>query len=280
MRIIVDSTCDLPVEIIEQYGIKVLPLKVLIEDKEYYDRVTIELEEVYEYMRKGVIPKTSQVSPVSFYEAFEEMCEKGEDFIYLAFSSKLSGTHDLGKSILNEFKEKYKNINMEIIDTKSGSTAIGLLVLECIKMNKENLGFFEILERLNEKITHIEHILTLGDLNWLVKGGRIGKTKGFVGTMLDIKPVLDLKDGEVNLIKSIRGKKKTINYILDILEERGIENNNLIGISYAEDLSIVDDIKKGVTQRFGEKEFMINKIGSVLGSHVGLTGVGIFFFNY
>ncbi len=169
---------------------------------------------------------------------------------------------------------------MEIIDTKSGSTAIGLLVLECIKMNKENLGFFEILERLNEKITHIEHILTLGDLNWLVKGGRIGKTKGFVGTMLDIKPVLDLKDGEVNVIKSIRGKKKTINYILDILEERGIENNNLIGISYAEDLSIVDDIKKGITQRFGEKEFMVNKIGSVLGSHVGLTGVGIFFFNY
>ncbi len=77
MRIIVDSTCDLPVEIIEQYGIKVLPLKVLIEDKEYYDRVTIELEEVYEYMRKGVIPKTYQVSPVSFYEAFEEMCENG-----------------------------------------------------------------------------------------------------------------------------------------------------------------------------------------------------------
>lgn len=279
MRIIVDSTCDLPKEIIEEYNIDILPLKVLIEDKEYYDRVTIELDEVYEYMRKGIVPKTSQVSPISFYETFEKFCKEGEDFIYLAFSSKLSGTHDLGNSILNEFKEKYRNVNMEIIDTKSGSTAIGLLVLECIKMNNDNLSFNEIVEILKEKITHIEHILTLGDLNWLVKGGRIGKTKGLVGTMLDIKPVLDLKDGQVELIKSIRGKKKTLNYILDVLEERGAGKNNLIGISYAEDVSLVEDVKKGIVSRFGEKEFIVNRIGSVLGSHIGLTGLGIYFFN-
>lgn len=279
MRIIVDSTCDLSKEIIQEYNIDILPLKVLIEDKEYYDGVTIELEEVYEYMRKGIVPKTSQVSPISFYETFENLCENGEEFIYLSFSSKLSGTHDLGKSILNEFKEKYKNVNMEILDTKSGSTAIGLLVLECIKMNKQNLSFNEIIDKLKEKIRHIEHILTLGDLTWLVKGGRIGKTKGLVGTMLDIKPVLHLKDGQVEVIKSIRGKKKTLNYILDVLEERGAGKNNLIGISYAEEFSLVEDIKKGIVSRFGEKEFMINRIGSVLGSHIGLTGLGIYFFN-
>jgi DegV family protein with EDD domain len=281
IKIMVDSTCDLPDELIKKYDIKILPLRVSLDDKEYLDKKTIEVDEVYSAMRKGIIPKTSQPNPKDMYDIFNEYCTKGHDFIYLSFSSVLSSTYQLAQSILKEFKNKYPMLNMEVIDSKGGSTATGLIALQAVKLSEEGgLNFDSIVKKIEVFVNHIEHVFTITDLNWIIKGGRIGKAQGMIGNMLDIKPILDVNDGAMEVIKKVRGKKKALNTVVDILEERAKRfPDQIIGVSHADDLKTAEELIELIRRRLGTKEFIVNKIGSVLGSHLGIGGVGIFFFN-
>lgn len=281
IKLIVDSTCDLPEEIINKHDIKILPLRVLLNDKEYLDRVDISIEEVYDEMRKGVLPKTSQVAPGEIYDVFNRYCEEGNDFIYLAFSSVLSGTCSLATNILEEFKEKYSEIRMEVIDSKAGATGIGLIIMQALKLIDEGYSFDIIVDQINEMVSNVEHIFMLTDLNWLMKGGRISKTQAALGTMLDLKPILQVNNGYMEVIKRIRGRKKALNTLVDLLEERihGFKNQ-VIGIGHADDLETAEELADIIRKRVGEDTvFTINKIGCVLGSHLGIGGVGILFFN-
>ena len=128
---------------------------------------------------------------------------------------------------------------------------------------------------------HIEHVFILEDLNWLMKGGRINKVQAALGTMLDLKPMLDVNNGYLEVIKKVRGKKKSINTLLDIVEER-IDGftDQVIGIGHADDEEAAEAVVKAIKERFGEDtKCVITKIGCVLGTHLGIGGVGVIFFN-
>ncbi|MFL0247479.1 DegV family protein [Candidatus Clostridium stratigraminis] len=280
IKIIVDSTCDLPEEILEKYSIRTLPLRILIKDKEYLDKRTIKIEEVYSAMREGILPRTSQPRPKDIYNLFLEYCNKGIDFIYLAFSSALSGTFQVAESISDEFKSKFPKVKIAVIDSKGGSTATGLIALQAAKLAKAYNDFDIVVKEVSELVMHVEHIFTISDLNWLIKGGRISKTKGLLGSMLDIKPILDVKDGEMEVIQKVRGRKRALNAVVDVLEKR-IQKfpDQMIGISHADDIDTANVLMEIIKKRIGNNNFMVNKIGSVLGSHLGIGGVGVFFFN-
>ena len=281
IKLIVDSICDLPEEIFEKYDVEVLPLRVLINDKEYLDRENITIDEVYAEMRKGVLPRTSQVSPGNIYEIFDKNCEEGNDFIYLAFSSVLSGTCNLAKKIAEEFKEKYPERNIEVVDTKAGAIGIGVIAMQVLKLIESRVGFEKIIEDTYEMVGSIEHLFILEDLNWLMKGGRINKVQATLGTMLDLKPMLQVNNGYLEVIKKVRGKKKSINMLLDLVEERmnGFKDQ-IIGIGHADDEDIAKEVVKAIKERFGEDaKCVITKIGCVLGAHLGIGGVGVIFFN-
>lgn len=281
IKLIVDSICDLPEEIFEKYDVEVLPLRVLIDDKEYLDRENITIDEVYAEMRKGVLPRTSQVSPGNIYEIFDKNCEEGNDFIYLAFSSVLSGTCNLAKKIAEEFKEKYPERNIEVVDTKAGAIGIGVIAMQVLKLIESGVGFEKIIEDTYEMVGSIEHLFILEDLNWLMKGGRINKVQATLGTMLDLKPMLQVNNGYLEVIKKVRGKKKSINMLLDLVEERmnGFKDQ-IIGIGHADDEDIAKEVVKAIKERFGEDaKCVITKIGCVLGAHLGIGGVGVIFFN-
>lgn len=281
IKIMVDSTCDLPDEVVKKYDISVLPLRVMIEGNEYLDKKTIQVDDVYSAMRKGIIPKTSLPRPQDIYEAFMTYCEAGNDFIYLCFSSVMSGTYELAESIIEEFKNKYPKLNMEIIDSKGGSTATGLIALQAAKLcEKGGQSFDSIVGKIKGLVSHVEHVFTIPDLSWLIKGGRVSKASGIIGNILDIKPILDVENGSMIVIKKVRGMKKALNSVVDILEERAKNcKNQVIGISHADDLKTAEALMEIIRKRLGCTEFMVNKIGSVLGSHIGIGGVGIFFFN-
>ena len=236
-KIIVDSTCDLPDELMKKYDIKTLPLIVSLNGKEFLDKVSIKVDDVYEAMRKGIWPKTSQPNPLDAYNLFKDCIEKGEDFIFLSFSSKLSGTYQTVYGVVEDLKRQYKGIKMELIDTKSGSLATGLIALQASKLLEAGRSFESVINTIRKMIEHIEHVFTITDLNWLIKGGRISKSQGIIGSMLDIKPILHVNDGIMEVIQKVRGKKKALKTVMDIVEKR-IKRfpNQIIGISHADDI--------------------------------------------
>ncbi len=281
IKLIIDSTCDLPETYIAENDIKVLPLKILLEDKEYLDGETIDVDGVYAAMKKGIVPMTSQPAPDTIYNTFRQYAKKGFDFIYLAFSAAMSGTCQLAASILSEVQEEYPQTHMEVVDSKGGSIATGLILMEtCEYIKTSTCKFEEALAYMKELIKHVEHIFTIADLNWLIKGGRISKAQGILGSILDLYPILDVEDGRMEVVEKIRGKKKTYTEVVNMLAERaGDLKDKVIGISHADDEEAALELKKMIQERLGGTQFIIQKIGGVLGSHLGLGGVGIFFFN-
>lgn len=280
LKLIVDSTCDLPEEYLEENEILVLPLKILLEEKEYLDGETISLEEVYTAMKRGIMPMTAQPAPETIFNIFKNYAVKGQEFIYLAFSSAMSGTFQLAATILDEIKEEYSTLNMAVVDSMGGSTATGLIVIQTIEfMKKCNDEFNKVVEYMKLLTCSIEHIFTISDLNWLIKGGRIGKTQGMIGNILGINPILDVNDGRMEVIRKTRGRKKAFAMVVDLLEERAGKNKDqIIGISHADDKAAAEELVSLIRERLGFSRFIINKIGGVLGSHLGIGGVGVFFF--
>jgi len=280
IKIIVDSTCDLPQEIMQEYDIKVMPLNVLLNGIEYRDRVDIQVEEVYAQMRKGVVPKTSQITPKEIYNMFTSHIKQATDFIYLAFSAAMSGTHNLAKSIQEELAASNPNIKMAVVDTKAGSVATGLMVLQAARLARSGIDFTTILKQIDFMVKHVEHVFAISDLEWLVKGGRINKIVGKTGSILNIKPILDVQNGKMRVINAVRGQKKALKTVVDLVAERIKEfPDQIIGIAHADDLLAAEEVMKMLKEKIGASKFIVQKIGCVLGAHLGIGGVGVFFFN-
>ncbi|NLP44720.1 MAG: DegV family protein, partial [Peptococcaceae bacterium] len=271
IKIIVDSTCDLPQEILQEYDIKILPLNVLLNGVEYRDRVDIQVEEVYAQMKKGIVPKTSQVSPKEIHSMFTHHIKQATDFIYLAFSSALSGTHNLAKSIQEELTESNPNIKMAVVDSKGGSVATGLIVLQAARLARSGLDFANIIKQIDFMVKHVEHIFAISDLEWLIKGGRINRIVGKTGSILNIKPILDVQNGKMRVISAVRGQRKALRTVVDLVAERIKEfPDQIVGIAHADDLPAAEEVMEMLRTKIGASKFIVQKIGCVLGAHPGI----------
>lgn len=280
-RIVIDSTTDMPQSIIDDYGIVVLPLHVLIEGKEYLDGIDIQTNEVYDYMRQDIMPKTSQIEIPTTADKFRECLDRGEDLLYLAFSSKMSGTCQLVMGIMDELRASYPDRKMLTLDSRGGSFATGLITIETAKSAAAGDSFEQTEARARFLIDEVEHVFCITDLLWMIRGGRISKTLGYTASVLNIKPVLDVQDGEMEVIAKVRGRKKALNYVADIVAERAKEcPRQTIGITHADDMETALYMQELLHERLPEADFLIEQIGAVLGVHIGIGGVGVFFFRH
>lgn len=283
VKILSDSACDLPDEIIKELDIEILPIIVMKGDEEYLDKVTIDPKKMYDDMRKGVVYKTAQIPPKVFEEKFEEIAKKGESTIYIAFSSGLSGTYETSVLVRDSLKEKYLDMDIDIVDSRSASVGFGLLVQKAGKMAKEGKSKEEILDMLDFYVKHIEHIFTVDNLEYLLRGGRVSRAEAFLGGLLDIKPILDIpEDGTLRPIEKIRGRKKLLKRMIGIMEERGGNadlKNQTIGINHGDDLEGALQLKEMIEERFGCTDFLINIIGCAIGAHSGPGTLSVFFLN-
>lgn len=280
IKILADSACDLSEHYYNEFDIKMVPLTVHLDGEEFKDGIEISPKTVYGAMRDGKNVKTSQVSPQAFKTIFTSYAQTNQPLVYLAFSSELSGTYQTAKMMEQEVKEEYPKAPIHVIDSKCASLGYGLVILHIAKLAKNGAQTEEIIEAATDQALHMEHIFTVDDLEYLYRGGRVSKTAAFVGTLLKIKPLLHVEDGKLIPLEKIRGSKKVLNRMLEVMDKRGTDfENQVVGISHGDDIERAQQLATMIKDRFGVKEVVIEMVGSVIGAHAGPGTISVFFLN-
>ena len=281
IKILADSASDLPKSFFDQENVELIPLKVLFGETEYEDMVTIDSNKVYEAMREGQVVKTSQASPVFMKDLFTEIAKKKETAIYPAFSSELSGTYQTAVLMQKEVMEDYPNLDLTIIDTKCASLGFGLVVKHAAELAARGASKEEIIDAIHYDISHIEHVFTVDNLDYLARGGRVSKASAFVGGLLNIKPLLHMENGKLIPLEKIRGRKKVLRRMVEVMNERNgfTTAHQRIGISHGDDEATALALKEMIEQSTDCSNFTITSIGSAVGAHAGPGTIALFYLN-
>jgi DegV family protein with EDD domain len=276
IRIVTDSTCDLPNEVLKEYNIAVAPLTVRFGQKSFKDRVEITTEEFFEKMGKSKeVPSTSQVSVGEFTDIFKALGEDGGTVLGLFLSSRLSGTYQSAVIARNVLGLE----NIHVMDTKLTTLAHGLVVLKAAQMARDGHSLQEIKDMVTYMSDNMYSIIILGTLTYVEKGGRIGAGTALVGNLLNIMPVVTFSEGEVKLLGKIRGRKRTVSWLVNHIENLGIRlYDRVVGINYIGDSKIVGEVKDALKKGFNAKEFVVGTVGSVIGTYSGPDmALGVYF---
>lgn len=227
IKIICDSMSDVPKEIVEKYDVDVLPATVRINGKEYLDGVDLTSEEFLKILRESnELPKTSQVTYFQFKEAFDKYINDYDDILYIGGSSKASGTYQSAILAIRDVEGIEKSegrAKIHAIDTNTFSAGGGLFVTKACLLKDEGKSIYEIVKILEDLKGQERVFLTVEELNYLKMGGRISGLKAGVGTLLNIKPIITLKDGLASPDGQVRGRKKSISVVFEKAID-GIEN--------------------------------------------------------
>ena len=279
--IITDSCSDLPLKYIEENYLHVLGLNVFFKGQDFQDDLgkTLKYKDFYEGVRAGDIPTTSQINVQAYLDAFKDYVLKGYSIIYLGLSSGLSGSMNSSYVAKASLLEEYPNADITIVDTKSVSLGLGLIVYYANEMLKKGALKQEIIDWVENNKLKVNHWFTVDDLNHLKRGGRVSSTAATIGTLLNIKPILHVDDeGRLVPISKAKGRKKSLRALVDIFKERAINpKNQIVFISHGdseEDALLVKDM---LLKETSVTNFIINPIGPVIGSHSGPGTIAIFF---
>ena len=275
IRIIVDSTADLRPQV--RSRVDVVPLTIRFGDEEYIDGITIDSRTFYEKLiESDVLPTTSQATPAAFMAAFKKVKEAGESAVVIVVSSRLSGTYQSAVIAAAEYE------NIHIVDSGSGAIGSGILVELALRMLDQGMDAVSIATKLEEEKQKIVVVALVDTLEYLQKGGRLSKTLAIAGAVLQIKPVLSVIDGEINLLGKARGSKMGNNLLVQEIEKAGgvdFTKPVLLGYTGLSDALLrkyVEDSKRLWEQ--GLEEVRYTAIGSVIGTHAGPGAVAVAFF--
>lgn len=274
-RIITDSTADIPKVLVEKYGIIVLPLTVHFGSEEYRDGVDITQEEFYKKLAVSTsLPTTSQVAPSSFISIYKDELEKGNNIISIHISSELSGTYQ--SAVIA--REYLKDDRVFVIDSRSATIACGMSVIKAAELAEEGMECEKIVKEIEEYKKKIRLLIAVDTLKYLKMGGRLSGTQAFIGDMLNIKPLLTVEDGKVIMMDKLRGTKKVLNRIVDIISING-ENRpgQVMGLGNAMNPAAKEEIKDMITSLLGDVDFIETEVGSVIATHVGPGAFGVVF---
>ncbi len=279
--IITDSASDVPESVIKEYELHVIPTPVTIEGTDYFDGDTIFPDQFYEIQASGKEIKTYHVSQFMFEEHFRPFAERGDEVLYMCFSTGIAGTFNAATLAYEEIREEYPEFMLTIIDTKCASVGYGLVVERLLRMQKNNAPKELIIEAAHFFCEHMEHAVTVMELNYLFKGGRLTRTSFLAGTVLDIKPIIIVdENGSLKAVEKVRGWKKAQKRILDMVGEKGADlENQVVGVCYGMDKEAYDYIKEQLVERYHVKGLLEGRVGCAIGAHTGPGILGIVFLN-
>ncbi|MCL2056726.1 MAG: DegV family protein [Oscillospiraceae bacterium] len=272
-----DDSCDLPRQWLSDKNIPVIQLSYSIDGVSYraYDRTPTEF---YDSLREGKMPVTAQLNPEQVREFMLPFLSAGKDVLYAAFSSGLSGSCGSAMMAAKDLSEEYPDRTITVVDSLAASMGQGLLVYKLQKLREGGASMQEMAKWAEENRDLVVHIFTVDDLMHLHRGGRVSKLSAVAGSMLGIKPVLHLDvDGKLKVIDKARGRKGSLTALAAKAKECvGNAANDFFMISHADSEADAKTVADIVGRELGIKDYMINYIGPVIGSHTGLGCIALF----
>lgn len=273
IKIITDSTLDLPAELIREKDIEVLPLLINFGEESYLDGVEITTKEMIDKINAtGVLPTTAQVTPNRFEESFKKYLDEGYKIVALTLSSDMSGTYQSACIA----KDMLESDDIIVIDSRNVTSGLGLLVLKACELRDKGLGIKEIEEGIIKAIPKVKCSLNFESLENLVRGGRLSKTAGTIGSVLGLRLILEIKDGKMSVKDKVRGSKKALKKLVSDFESADVDFDSPIVL-----LELLnEDVYQGLKIYFQEKNinYIDAKVGCTVGIHSGIKPCGIFFF--
>lgn len=275
IAIVTDSTCDLDQELAEKLNIHILPLKVVYPDgAEYQDGIEITPEEVYARMPEET-PSTSMPGPGDIRALFEKLRDEGyQQVIAIHISSGLSGTLDVVRMVAKDFPE----LEVEIIDSKALSLALGFLVLKAVQLRDLGAKFRENIDELHQARQKIKVFFVVKTLEYLKKGGRIGLVSGSLGEILDVKPIISInEDGKYYTYSKVRGRARSLAKLKEIFKEKTKGKTINLAVAHSDAVeeakAIYQELLESASCKI--KESWFGQIGPVMGVHAGPGLIGI-----
>ena len=265
VRIVTESTSDLPQELAEELGITVVPLNVHFDMDTYRDGVDIGADEFYKRLiTSSTLPKTSAPAPGIFIDSYQKLAVEAEAIISIHISSKLSGTHEAAQAAKRDLAGECR---IEVINSESVSMGLGLLAIAAAKAAKAGATAEEVVKLIQESIPRVHLVGALDTLEFLAKGGRVGKANAWIGSLLSIKPLISVRDGEVVPLERVRTRTRAIERLHQLLKERLPAKE--IGVMYSTDAEEAKKLAEHLREFFPQQPVYLSRFGPVLGTYMG-----------
>lgn len=266
-----DSSCDLSNEMIKEYDLRVMQLEVTIDDNPPILNSDIEPTALYDRLRSGSMAKTNAVTPGFFEDHMKKSLEAGKDILYIGFTSALSVTYNNGAFVCGELQEEYPDRKIMHIDTLCASVGQGLLVHYAAVKRAEGMNMEEIYQNIMDMKDKIHHQVTVNDLFFLQRGGRVSATTAVAGSVLNIKPIIEVSaDGKLDTTGKIRGRKSAMKeLVLRMKATADLDTWNQVFISHGDCLEDAEHVRDMVVEAFPNAQVSISYVGAVIGAHTG-----------
>ena len=281
-EIVTDSSCNLVEDMIDEFGLHILPLTFMVDGEQYQSYLKgqhTDLKQFYTMMRDGKVITTSLPNLADSEALMRGLLEQGRDVLYLGFSSGLSGTYEAVELLVKQLAAEFPERKLRSVDTLAASGGEGLLVWHAVQRARGGASIDEVRDWVEQHKLNLAHWFTVDDLNFLKRGGRVSAATALVGTMLSIKPVMHTdNEGRLTLVGKARGRKASLKALLDAIERLAIEpEKQTMFICHADCEEEAKQVAAEIQRRFGTTDIRIHYIGPVIGSHTGPNTMGLFF---
>jgi DegV family protein with EDD domain len=265
VRIITDSSAGLPAQLVKELGISVIPALICFGSKTYRDGIDLTTEQFYKKLVSSkILPTTSVPTPLTFAQAYDELAEKTDEIVVITISRKLSAIHEVALQSVSLMKKKCR---IEVIDSGWALMAEGLIVIAAAKAAKSGAGFDEVVSLTRRNIPRADIRIAFDTLEYLQRGGRIGKAQAFLGTMLKVNPILCIKGGETYPVARERSRAKAVEHLYNFA--LGYSRIEAMAIEDATTPDEADELAKRLSSKFPRENIYRAKVTPAVGVHVG-----------